>query len=256
MRMRPFVDRRFVLAAAIWREILAKECPECADRTAGNHLPVGQFFNSIWKRCGPGCKAMVNASRPGGVAVLVALIGGRIRPSLMRNWMAELGLEPHPEPFGTFDKLATGIIGIGHGLLDRRAHSTSDRGGTARNELLHLCASSALGRPADARGANLIRAPSAISGLLLLSRSSALQFLRPAFADRGSDGHHDLGHHDSSEPRSHWPRDQGKYSHACDPCLGQYGGYCPRHRSAPSRHLSQHLTLSGILWSAAFALFV
>jgi uncharacterized protein involved in response to NO len=40
------------------------------------------------------------------VALLIALIGGRITPSFTRNWMAQRALAPQPAPFDVYDKTA------------------------------------------------------------------------------------------------------------------------------------------------------
>lgn len=47
------------------------------------------------------------------VAMLVALIGGRIVPSFTRNWMAKRRLKPEPAPPGRFDAVALGVGAAG-----------------------------------------------------------------------------------------------------------------------------------------------
>ncbi|MCP4380733.1 MAG: NnrS family protein [Hyphomicrobiales bacterium] len=95
----------FVLALAIWREILA----------GANHrnIPIAMLFTVMalanlafhletgWSLTGPG---YAERAALGVAAVMITLIGGRIVPSFTRNWMARLSIEPLPVPFRTFDK--------------------------------------------------------------------------------------------------------------------------------------------------------
>ena len=46
------------------------------------------------------------------IAVLLALIGGRITPSFTRNWFVKNGFKPFEFSFGLLDKVAIGILGI------------------------------------------------------------------------------------------------------------------------------------------------
>ena len=54
------------------------------------------------------------------VAVLIALVGGRIVPSFTRNWLAKRGEQPLPRGFGRVDRLAivaTVAVGLAWGLV-------------------------------------------------------------------------------------------------------------------------------------------
>lgn len=46
------------------------------------------------------------------VAMLIALIGGRIVPSFSQNWLAKAGSSARPVPFGSFDKLALAATAV------------------------------------------------------------------------------------------------------------------------------------------------
>ncbi len=52
---------------------------------------------------------------------LVILIGGRIVPSFMRNWLAKRGSAVLPTPFGRFDMVALGVTGTAFFPLGRSA---------------------------------------------------------------------------------------------------------------------------------------
>ncbi len=92
-----------VLAAVIWREILAgrnlRNLPICLLVTAFAAANIGFHFLAM-----EGDPAGV---LHGGVAVavlLIALVGGRVVPSFTRNWMAKRGEAKLPQPFDSFDK--------------------------------------------------------------------------------------------------------------------------------------------------------
>lgn len=93
----------FALAAIIAREVLAsgnmRNLPVCAlvlvlaSANTLTHLrALGPDIALIGERMGLGV-----------VAMLVALIGGRITPSFTRNWMAKQKLAPEPASPGAFD---------------------------------------------------------------------------------------------------------------------------------------------------------
>ena len=102
----------FALAAAIWREILAG--------TNTRNLPIAllitifalanlQFhLETLW----PELQGYGQRLALGVATLLIALIGGRITPSFTHNWMARLGLEPRPEAFASFDKLALALLAL------------------------------------------------------------------------------------------------------------------------------------------------
>ena len=101
----PLLDVVFlvVLAAVIWREILAgrnlRNLPICLLVTAFAAANIG--FHLLAREGDPA------GVLRGGVAVaalLIALVGGRVVPSFTRNWMAKRGEAKLPQPFGGFDK--------------------------------------------------------------------------------------------------------------------------------------------------------
>jgi len=52
----------------------------------------------------------------GGIAVfavLIALVGGRLIPSLTRNWLVRIGATGRPAPFGPFDRGAIALVAAG-----------------------------------------------------------------------------------------------------------------------------------------------
>jgi uncharacterized protein involved in response to NO len=94
------------LTAAVWREVIAgrnwKNAPVAGMLTlfttanALHHLEnVGFGLDGIGIRLGLGT-----------VAMLIALIGGRIVPSFTRNWLARQGSPSLPASFGLSDKAA------------------------------------------------------------------------------------------------------------------------------------------------------
>lgn len=100
------IDAAFLvlLAAGLWREILAgrnwRNTPVCILisllAVANILFHLGQMFANL---AGYGDRLAL-----GVMALLIGLIGGRIVPSFTRNWMARLGVEPKPVPFGRFDQ--------------------------------------------------------------------------------------------------------------------------------------------------------
>lgn len=93
-----------LLSAGLWREILAgrnwRNVPVCvlvSLLAAANVLShAGQQYAVV---AGYGDRLAL-----GAVAMLIGLIGGRVVPSFTRNWMARLGIDPKPAPFGRFDQ--------------------------------------------------------------------------------------------------------------------------------------------------------
>lgn len=108
------IDASFlaVMVAIILREIIAgknwRNLPVClllGMFATGNvlwHLDAISGGNSgLGLRCGLAT-----------IAVLLALIGGRITPSFTRNWFVKNGFKPFEFSFGLLDKVAIGILGI------------------------------------------------------------------------------------------------------------------------------------------------
>ncbi len=102
-----------VLAAAVWREIIA-------GRNLRN-LPVAVLISLFalanllfhlvtwW----PAAAGYGERLALGVAAMLIGLVGGRIVPSFTRNWMARLGLEPLPVSFGRFDQATMVLTAVG-----------------------------------------------------------------------------------------------------------------------------------------------
>ncbi len=102
-----------VLAAAVWREILA-------GRNYRN-IPVGLLLTifglaNLLDHAGQvlppladyGIRMVLSVA-----AMMIALIGGRVTPSFTRNWMARHDKMPLPMPFGRLDQLALAASAIG-----------------------------------------------------------------------------------------------------------------------------------------------
>jgi uncharacterized protein involved in response to NO len=101
-----------VLAAAIWREILAgkntRNVPIALLVTIFALANLQFHLEGFW----PELQGYGQRLALGVTMLLIALIGGRITPSFTLNWMARMGLEPRPEPFGWFDKLALAVLAV------------------------------------------------------------------------------------------------------------------------------------------------
>lgn len=101
-----------VLAGLMWREVLTggnkKNAPVCA-------LASLLALTNIGFHIGFHAHAFYVVSERvaiGAIAMMIALIGGRIIPSFTRNWMAEHKLTPLPAPFGLLDKVAFSVAGL------------------------------------------------------------------------------------------------------------------------------------------------
>ncbi|MGD8326278.1 MAG: NnrS family protein, partial [Sphingomonadales bacterium] len=115
-----------LLASFIWREVISgrnwRNAPICVLvtlLTLGNlsfHLEAfGTFPPGLAQRLGLGVMAM-----------LVAVIGGRITPAFTRNWMKQRGMTTLPAPTGTVDKiaLALSVLGLGNWIAFPQAAQT------------------------------------------------------------------------------------------------------------------------------------
>ena len=101
-----------LLAAAVWREILAGRNFQNAPIAAllslfalanlVDHLAVRWV---LLDGCGVRLALAV-------ATLLVALVGGRVTPSFTRNWMARAGLSPLPSPMGRLDRIALAVTAI------------------------------------------------------------------------------------------------------------------------------------------------
>jgi uncharacterized protein involved in response to NO len=102
----------FVLAAAIWLEILVgksvRNAPIALLITIFGVANLLFYLEGTW----PALEGYGQRLALGVTSLLIGLIGGRITPSFTHNWMARMGLEPRPEPFGGFDKLALALLAL------------------------------------------------------------------------------------------------------------------------------------------------
>ena len=105
----------FALAAQIWREILAgkdaRNVPIALLITIFALANLQFHLEGVW----PELQGYGQRLALGVTTLLIALIGGRITPSFTHNWMARMGLEPRPEAFGWFDKLALALLVVAAG---------------------------------------------------------------------------------------------------------------------------------------------
>lgn len=108
------VDAGFlvVFAAIVWREIVAgrniRNLPVCVMVTLlalANIVRHSQSLNG-------GDTAWSERSALGVIAVMIALVGGRIVPSFTRNWMSKRRAPNLPAPFGAFDRAALGAAAV------------------------------------------------------------------------------------------------------------------------------------------------
>lgn len=103
----------FVLAAIIAREVIAgrnlRNAPVCL------LILVLASANALTHLRGVDVDIALFGERLalGVIAMLVALIGGRITPSFTRNWMAKKKLTPEPASPGRFDMIALLVTAIG-----------------------------------------------------------------------------------------------------------------------------------------------
>ncbi|MFC3070234.1 NnrS family protein [Phenylobacterium soli] len=106
------IDSLFLIAfaAVVWREVLAgrnwRNLPVC--------ILVSLFaLANVAFHFGPAGSLAIGV-RVGlaAVAVLIALIGGRITPSFTRNWLNARGETRLPATAGRFDQVALGVTGV------------------------------------------------------------------------------------------------------------------------------------------------
>ncbi|MFN3513411.1 MAG: NnrS family protein [Phenylobacterium sp.] len=101
-----------VFAGVIWREVLAgrnwRNLPVCGLVTLLALANIGFHLDAALWRTGAGERLAL-----GAIAMLLALIGGRITPSFTRNWMKARRLAPEPAAAGRFDQAALALTGAG-----------------------------------------------------------------------------------------------------------------------------------------------
>lgn len=101
-----------VLAAAVWREIVAGR--------NWKNLPVAGLLsafaaaNILWhlEAANVPLSGLGQRLALGALAMLMALIGGRIIPSFTTNWMKKERRVPLPVPFNSVDRLVLGLTGV------------------------------------------------------------------------------------------------------------------------------------------------
>lgn len=103
------------LAAAVWREVVAGRNWRNAPVAA--MLSFFALANAVHHAENMGLVAEGSAIRLaiGVVAMLLALIGGRIVPSFTRNWLARIGSKKFPASFDLLDKAA--LLATGAAML-------------------------------------------------------------------------------------------------------------------------------------------
>lgn len=108
----PLIDSAFLvaLAAMMWREVLAgknwRNAPVCALASLLALSNIGfhvGFTSHNWHE-------ISEHAAIGVIAMLIALIGGRIVPSFTRNWLAQRGAHGFPAPFGIIDKISLSVL--------------------------------------------------------------------------------------------------------------------------------------------------
>lgn len=105
------VDAAFlvVFAAIVWREIIAgrnvRNLPICIMVTL---LALANIVHHSQTLSG-GDTSWSERAALGVIAVMIALVGGRIVPSFTRNWMSKRKDPNFPASFDTFDQAALGV---------------------------------------------------------------------------------------------------------------------------------------------------
>ena len=103
----------FVLALMMWREVIAgkniRNMPICvlitllAASNVGFHVGVASFE----------IHELSEHFAIGVIALLIALIGGRIVPSFTRNWLSQQKKSPLPAQFSPVDRISLATAGVG-----------------------------------------------------------------------------------------------------------------------------------------------
>lgn len=103
----------FALAAIVAREVLAGK--NTRNLAVSLLVAVLGAANVLWHLGAANTEAPLLAERIGlgVVAMLVALIGGRIVPSFTRNWMAKRQMTPEPAPASGYDVLVLMMTALG-----------------------------------------------------------------------------------------------------------------------------------------------
>ncbi|MAW82478.1 MAG: short-chain dehydrogenase [Parvularcula sp.] len=98
-----------VLAAMMWREIIVgkniKNVPVCVLATLLALSNIGFHSGALNYEV----HEFSEHFAIGVIALMIALIGGRIVPSFTRNWLSQRKISPLPTQFGVIDKAALGV---------------------------------------------------------------------------------------------------------------------------------------------------
>lgn len=101
-----------VLAAMMWREIIVgknnKNVPVCVLATLLSLSNIGFHSGALSYEV----HEFSEHFAIGVIALMIALIGGRIVPSFTRNWLTQRKISPLPAQFGVIDKAALGSAGL------------------------------------------------------------------------------------------------------------------------------------------------
>jgi uncharacterized protein involved in response to NO len=100
-----------VLAAAVWREILAGA--NWRNLPVAGLLSAFALANMLWhaEAMGAPLQGLGQRLALSTLVLLMALIGGRIIPSFTTNWLRKERISPLPRPFGLFDKAVLAFTG-------------------------------------------------------------------------------------------------------------------------------------------------
>ena len=105
------IDAAFlpIFAAALWREQIAarngKGLVPCLVVTALALANIAFHLRFAWSAAGPVSERLAL----GMIALLIAVIGGRLVPSFTRNWLAQRRARREPAPYGRLDRAVTGL---------------------------------------------------------------------------------------------------------------------------------------------------
>jgi uncharacterized protein involved in response to NO len=105
------IDAAFlpIFASALWREQIAarngKGLVPCLVVTALALTNIAFHLRVAWPAAGPLSERLAL----GMIALLIAVIGGRLVPSFTRNWLAQRKARREPVPYGRLDRAVTGL---------------------------------------------------------------------------------------------------------------------------------------------------
>ncbi len=107
------------LASAVWREIMSGR--NWRNLPVAGLLTAFTLANILWhlEESGAQLEGLGQRLALASLALLMALIGGRVIPSFTTNWMKKAQIAPLPQPFNRFDKavLALTMAGLAGWLV-------------------------------------------------------------------------------------------------------------------------------------------